>query len=25
MSKSLDANTNALDQFRHLLVKNGGR
>jgi len=25
MSKSLDANTNALDQFRHLLVNNGGR
>jgi len=24
MSKSLDANTNALDQFRHLLVKNNG-
>jgi len=24
MSKSLDANTNALDQFRHLLVRNNG-
>jgi len=24
MAKSLDANTNALDQFRHLLVRNNG-
>ena len=24
MSKSMDANTAALDQFRHLLVKNNG-